>query len=84
MLETLNLDADTTERFYDAIESAGIETIIEDDGYLPPVDDDALPELKQLEEVTERRSWTPTPWWTASPRTTRCACISKRSARSRC
>jgi RNA polymerase primary sigma factor len=53
VLETLNLDADTTERFYDAIESAGIETIIEDDGYLPPVDDDALPELKQLEEVTE-------------------------------
>ena len=53
VLETLNLDVDATEKFYDAIEAAGIETIIEDDSFLPPMDDDALPEIKQIEEIEE-------------------------------
>ena len=53
VLEALNLDAEATDRFYEAIEAAGIDTVIEDDDFLPPMDDEALPELAELEEVTE-------------------------------
>ena len=53
VLEDLNLDAETLNRFYEAIESAGIDTIIENDDFLPPIDEDALPELEQIQEVTE-------------------------------
>ncbi len=54
VLETLNLDTDATEKFYETLEANGIETIIEDDDFLPPVDDlDVLPELEELEELEE-------------------------------
>ena len=53
VLETLNLDSETTDKFYESIEAAGIDTVIEDDDFLPPLDEDALPELEQIEEVTE-------------------------------
>ena len=54
VLETLNLDAEATEKFYESLEANGIETIIEDDDFLPPVDDlDVLPELEELEELEE-------------------------------
>ena len=54
VLETLNLDTEATEKFYETLEANGIETIIEDDDFLPPVDDlDVLPELEELEELEE-------------------------------
>jgi len=53
VLESLNLDAEATEKFYEAIEAANIDTIIEDDDFLPPMDDDALPELEEIEEIEE-------------------------------
>ncbi len=54
VLEKLNLDAEATDKFYEALESAGIDTIIEEDDFLlPPIDDDALPELDEIEEIEE-------------------------------
>ncbi|MBQ7143875.1 MAG: RNA polymerase sigma factor RpoD [Oscillospiraceae bacterium] len=53
VLESLNLDSEAMDKFYEQIEAAGIETVIEDDDFLPPLDDDALPELEQLEEIEE-------------------------------
>ncbi len=54
VLETLNLDAEATEKFYESLEANRIETIIEDDDFLPPVDDlDILPELEELQELEE-------------------------------
>ena len=51
VLESLNLDADQIDKFYDQLENLGIETTGED--YLCPIDEDALPELEQLEEIEE-------------------------------
>ena len=51
VLENLNLDADQIDKFYDTLENLGIETTGED--YLRPIDEDALPELEQLEEIEE-------------------------------
>ncbi|MGI5979043.1 MAG: RNA polymerase sigma factor RpoD [Oscillospiraceae bacterium] len=51
VLENLNLDADQIDKFYDQLENLGIETTGED--YLRPIDEDALPELEQLEEIEE-------------------------------
>ncbi|MBQ2619484.1 MAG: RNA polymerase sigma factor RpoD [Oscillospiraceae bacterium] len=53
VLVSLNLDNEVTDKFYEAIEAAGIDTVMEDDDFLPPLDEDALPELEQLEEVTD-------------------------------
>ena len=51
VLENLNLEADQIDKFYDQLENLGIETTGED--YLRPIDEDALPELEQLEEIEE-------------------------------
>ncbi|MBE6913924.1 MAG: RNA polymerase sigma factor RpoD [Ruminococcaceae bacterium] len=54
VLEKLNLDSEATDKFYEALESAGIETIIEEEDFLlPPIDDTALPELDEIEEIEE-------------------------------
>ena len=53
VLEKLNLDAETTDKFYETLEEAGIDTIIEEDDLLPPIDDDVLPELDEIEEIEE-------------------------------
>ena len=56
VLDKLNLDAEATDKFYETLDAAGIETIIEEDDFLPPIDDDILPELEEIEsfeEVTE-------------------------------
>ena len=53
VLEKLNLDAEATDKFYETLEAAGIETIIEEDDFLPPIDDDILPELDEIEEFEE-------------------------------
>ncbi len=51
VLENMNLDADQIDKFYDQLENLGIDTAGED--YLPPIDEDALPELEELEEIDE-------------------------------
>lgn len=51
VLESLNLDAEQIDKFYDQLENLGIETAGED--YLRPIDEEALPELEELEEVTD-------------------------------
>ena len=53
VLEHLNLDAEATDKFYETLEASGIETIIEEDDFLPPIDDDLLPELDEIEEFEE-------------------------------
>jgi len=53
VLERLNLDAEATDKFYETLEASGIETIIEEDDFLPPIDDDILPELNEIEEFEE-------------------------------
>ena len=50
-LEDMNLSSEETEKFYDRLESLGID-VLGDDALLP-VDEDALPELEEIEEVTE-------------------------------
>jgi len=51
VLESLNLEAEQIDRFYDTLENLGIETAGED--YLRPIDEEALPELEELEELEE-------------------------------
>ena len=51
VLEDMNLSSEETEKFYDRLESLGID-VLGDDALLP-VDKDALPELEELEEIEE-------------------------------
>ena len=53
VLEELNLPAETLDKFYEAVDAAGIDTIIEEDDFLPPIDDEALPELEEIAEIEE-------------------------------
>ncbi len=51
-LDALGLDPEVLDAFYDTLEDMGVETISDDS--LPPVnEDDAIPELDKIEEVTE-------------------------------
>ena len=50
-LEDMNLSSEETEKFYDRLESLGID-VLGDDALLP-VDEDALPEPEELEEIEE-------------------------------
>ena len=51
VLEDLNLSSEETEKFYDQLESLNIDVLSDD--ALPPVDEDALPELEELQEIEE-------------------------------
>ena len=51
VLEDMNLSSEETEKFYDQLESLNIDVLSDD--ALPPVDEDALPELEELEEIEE-------------------------------
>ena len=51
VLEDMNLSNEETEKFYDRLESLNIDVLSDD--ALPPVDEDALPELEELEEIEE-------------------------------
>ena len=51
VLESLTLDAEQIDKFYDQLENLGIETAGED--YLSPIDEESLPELEELEEIEE-------------------------------
>ena len=48
-LDDLKLDPDELDKFYDRLEDLGIDTT--DDDILPPLDDDALPALEELDEI---------------------------------
>ena len=50
-LDDLKLEPDELDRFYDKLEDLGIDTAGED--MLPPLDDDALPALEELQEIEE-------------------------------
>ena len=50
-LDDLKLEPDELDKFYDKLEDLGIDTAGED--LLPPLDDDALPELEELQEIEE-------------------------------
>ena len=50
-LDDLKLEPDELDRFYDKLEDLGIDTAGED--ILPPLDDDALPALEELQEIEE-------------------------------
>ena len=51
VLEDMNLSSEETEKFYDRLESLNIDVLGDD--ALPPVDEDALPELEELQEIEE-------------------------------
>ena len=51
VFEDMNLSSEETEKFYDRLESLNIDVLSDD--ALPPVDEDALPELEELEEIEE-------------------------------
>ena len=50
-LDDLKLEPDELDKFYDRLEDLGIDTAGED--ILPPLDDDALPALEELQEIEE-------------------------------
>ncbi len=52
VLEGLNIDSEQMDKFYAAIEAAGIDTIIDEEDFLPPIDDD-LPVLDEIDDVPE-------------------------------
>ena len=51
VLEDMNLSSEETEKFYDRLESLNIDVLGDD--ALPPVDEDAVPELEELQEIEE-------------------------------
>ncbi|HBD87118.1 MAG TPA: RNA polymerase sigma factor RpoD [Clostridiales bacterium] len=51
MLEDMNLDAEELDKFYDKLASLGIDA--SGDDALPPLDEDALPSLEEMEEIEE-------------------------------
>ena len=50
-LDDLKMEPDELDKFYDKLEDLGIDTAGED--ILPPLDDDALPALEELQEIEE-------------------------------
>ena len=51
VLDTMNLEPDELDAIYDKLDELGIETAGEE--FLPPIEEDALPELEELEELEE-------------------------------
>ena len=52
ILDDLNMDGDAVEKFYDALEKAGVEIDVDSDDLLPPLDE-AMPEAEDLVEIEE-------------------------------
>ena len=52
VLEGLNIDPEQMDKFYASIEAAGIDTIIDEEDFLPPIDDD-IPVLDEIDDVPE-------------------------------
>ncbi len=53
LLNDLNLDADTIDKFYEQLEQAGVDIDYAGGDLMPVLDDDLLPELDDLSEVEE-------------------------------
>ena len=53
LLNELNLDADTIDKFYEQLEQAGVDIDYAAGDLMPVLDDDLLPELDDLSEVEE-------------------------------
>ena len=53
LLEKLNLPEDTVEKFYEDLETNGIDFDIDPVDVLPPLDDDLLPEMDDLIELDD-------------------------------
>ncbi|MCD8100605.1 MAG: RNA polymerase sigma factor RpoD [Oscillospiraceae bacterium] len=53
VLEELNIDSETMDKFYETLESSGIDVTIEDADLLPPLDDEVMEGMETIEEVTE-------------------------------
>ena len=51
VLEDMALEPEQLDKFYDTLENLGIDSTGED--YLPPLDEDSVPELKELEDIDE-------------------------------
>ena len=51
VLDTMNLEPDELDAVYDRLDELGIETA--GDEFLPPIEEDALPELEELEELED-------------------------------
>jgi len=52
-IEELNLDSDTINRFYDTLEANGIDIEVLSADALPPMEDDILPDVEDLENIDE-------------------------------
>jgi len=52
-LEDTELEAEQIDKFYDSLESMGVEVISDDDDVLDDVIDEALPSLEEIEEIVE-------------------------------
>ena len=50
-LEEIDLESEQMDKIYDVLENMGIDTAGED--IVPPLDDEALPELEELQEIEE-------------------------------
>ena len=51
VLDDMNLEPEELDKFYDKLENLGIDTSGED--ILPPMDDEVLPALEELQEIEE-------------------------------
>ncbi|MFR5782753.1 MAG: sigma-70 factor domain-containing protein, partial [Oscillospiraceae bacterium] len=51
VLDDMNLEPEELDKFYDKLENLGIDTSGED--ILPPLDDEVLPALEELQEIEE-------------------------------
>lgn len=53
VLEDLDVEPDRLDKFYESLEVAGIDTIIADTDFLPPLDDSEIPPLEEIDDVEE-------------------------------
>ena len=51
VLDSMNLEQEEIDAVYDRLEDLGVDTASEE--FLPPIEEDALPELEELEEIEE-------------------------------
>ena len=51
VIESMNLEPDEIDAIYDKLEDLGIDTA--GDEFLPPIEEEALPELEELEDIEE-------------------------------
>ncbi len=52
-IEELNLDSEVINKFYDALEASGVDIEVLSVDALPPMDDDILPDVEDLQDIDE-------------------------------